>query len=169
MVYWENKLNLYKATELARLESHIDEETGEIDMVAFDAAQITLIEKQRSVVAYMRNISAKTAMIKAAAKELADKAKQSEAQLERMKDYLIAGMKMSGATKIEAVDGTFSATLFLDRDESVVIQDGSVFAPELCNDPKPPEPSKSKIKAAILAGQAVANAAIVRSHRLTIK
>jgi len=39
----------------------------------------------------------------------------------------------------------------------------------LCNDPKPPEPSKTKIKNAILAGEPVAGAYIVRKDRLTIK
>ncbi|MGL4272043.1 MAG: siphovirus Gp157 family protein, partial [Pseudomonas paracarnis] len=42
------------------------------------------------------------------------------------------------------------------------------FPPELCNDPKPPTPSKAKIKAAIKAGEAVAGARIVRKDRLTI-
>lgn len=162
-------MSLYKATELARLESHIDEETGEINIEAFDAAKITLAEKQRSVVAFIRNLDAKAAMVKAAAKELADKAKAMQAQRERMNDYLMANMKQAGITKIEAVDGTFSATLYLGRDESIVIEESAVFPPELCNDPKPPEPSKTKIKAAILAGQAVAGAMIVRNDRLTIK
>lgn len=35
--------------------------------------------------------------------------------------------------------------------------------------PKPPGPSKSKIKTAILAGEPVAGARIVRNDRLTIK
>lgn len=162
-------MNLYKATELARLQSHVDEDTGEINIEAFDAAQITLAEKQRSVVAFMRNLDAKAAMVKAAAKDLADKAKAMQAQRERLNGYLMANMKQAGIANIEAVDGTFSATLYPERDESIVIEEGAVFPPELCNDPKPPEPSKSKIKAAILAGQAVAGAMITRNDRLTIK
>ena len=66
-------------------------------------------------------------------------------------------------------DGTFKATLHIGRDEAVKIEEGATFPPELCNDPKPPTPSKTKIKAAIKAGEAVAGARIVRKDRLTIK
>lgn len=162
-------MNLYKATELARLESHIDPDTGEIDIQAFDNAQIALVAKQQAVVAYVRNLDAKSGMLKDALKELANKAKALQAQRDRLAEYLMENMKQANVSKIEAVDGTFTATLYPERDESVVIEEGAVFAPELCNDPKPPEPSKTKIKAAILAGQAVAGAMIVRSDRLTIK
>jgi len=64
--------------------------------------------------------------------------------------------------------GLFSAKLYLERDESVEIDADAKFPPELCNDPKPPTPSKTKIKAAIKAGEAVAGARIVRKDRLTI-
>jgi hypothetical protein len=50
-----------------------------------------------------------------------------------------------------------------------VLEDGAVFPPELCNEPKPPTPSKTKIKVAILAGEPVAGASIVRKDRLVIK
>lgn len=162
-------MNLYKATELARLESHIDPDTGEIDIAAFDSAQIALVAKQQAVVAYVRNLDAKHAMVKAAVKDMADKAKALQAQRDRLAEYLMENMKKANVSKIEAVDGTFTATLYPDRDESVVLAEGAVFPLELCNEPKPPEPSKTKIKAAILAGQAVENAVIVRSDRLTIK
>jgi Siphovirus Gp157 len=162
-------MNLYKATELARLESHIDEETGEIDLAAFDAAQIALTDKQRAVVAYIRNAEATETMLANTIKELQAKQKAMKAKRERLKEYLIENMKTAGITKIEAADGTFSAALYPDRDVSVMIEDGATFPPELCNDPKPPEPSKTKIKAAIEAGQAISGACIVRSDRLTIK
>jgi hypothetical protein len=32
-------MNLYQANELARLEAHIDHETGEIDIASYDLAQ----------------------------------------------------------------------------------------------------------------------------------
>jgi hypothetical protein len=162
-------LNLYKATELSRLQSHIDDETGEIDIAAFDAAQIALADKQRAVTAYVRNVDANEAMLADAIKQLQVKLKAMKGKRERLTEYLMENMKSTGITKIEAVDGTFSATLYLDRDASVVIEDGAKFPLELCNDPKPPEPSKTKIKAAIEAGQAVAGACIIKSDRLTIK
>jgi hypothetical protein len=162
-------MNLFRATELARLESHIDADTGEIDIAAFDNAQIALVAKQQAVVAFVRNLDAKHAMVKAAAKDMADKAKALQAQRDRLSEYLMENMKQANVSKVEAIDGTFTATLYPERDESIMLEDGAVFPPELCNEPKPPEPSKTKIKAAILAGQAVAGAMIVRSDRLTIK
>ena len=78
-------------------------------------------------------------------------------------------MKRAGVSEIEAVDGTFKAKLYVGRDESIVIDDGATFPPELCNAPKPPEPNKAKIKEAILSGQPIAGASIVRKDRLEIK
>ena len=78
-------------------------------------------------------------------------------------------MKTAGINEIKAADGSFVVKLYVDRDESVVIEEGAVFPPELCIDPKPPEPSKTKIKNAILAGQPIAGAKIVRKDRLQIK
>lgn len=43
------------------------------------------------------------------------------------------------------------------------------FPPELCNEPRPPAPSKTKIRAAIEAGEPISGARIVRKDRLTIK
>jgi hypothetical protein len=162
-------LNLYKATQLALLESHIDDETGEIDIASFEAAQITLADKQRAVTAYVRNIDASEAMLADAIKQLQVKQKAMKAKRERLFSYLMENMRATGITKIESVDWTFSATLYPERDTSVVIEEGATFPLELCNEPKPPEPSKIKIKAAIEAGQAVAGASIVKSDRLTIK
>jgi predicted nucleic acid-binding protein len=161
-------ITLYQANELARLESHIDED-GVIDMLAYDAAQITLADKQFAVVAYIKNSELTEGMLDVAIKELTAKKKAIAARNASLKAYLAANMKEHGITSIKANDGTFQATLYTDRDESVVILDGATFPPELCNAPKPPEPSKTLIKAAINAGQAVAGAVIVRNDRLTIK
>jgi hypothetical protein len=162
-------MNLYEATELARLEAHIDSETGEIDVNSYDMAQITLADKQCAVVAYIKNSEATEGMLDAAIKDLSAKKKAIAARNASLKAYLSSNMKEHGITSIKANDGTFQATLYTDRDESVVLLDGTTFQPELCNAPKPLEPSKTLIKAAINAGQAVAGAMIVRNDRLTIK
>lgn len=162
-------ITLYKANELARLESHIDPDTGEIDVAAYDSAQITLAEKQMAVVAYIKNSELTEGMLDTAIKELTSKKKAITGRNASLKAYLSANMKEHSITSIKANDGTFEAKLYVDRDESVVILDGATFPFELCNAPKPPEPSKTLIKAAIKAGQAVAGAVIVRNDRLTIK
>jgi hypothetical protein len=78
-------------------------------------------------------------------------------------------MSITGTAKISSDDGLLSAVLLTDRDESVEIDEGATFPAELCNKPKPPEPSKTLIKAAILAGEPVAGARIVRKDRLSIR
>lgn len=162
-------MNLYQHSQLARLESHIDPETGEINIAEYDAAQIALADKQCAVVAFIKNNEATEGMIDSAIKDLTAKKKAIAARNASLKAYLSSNMKEHGITSIKANDGTFQATLYIDRDESVMIADGATFPPELCNQPKPPEPSKSLIKAAIERGEAIAGAAIVRRDRLTIK
>lgn len=162
-------LTLYKATELSRLENFVDEETGEIDITAFHASQIALTEKQRAVVAFVKNRDALIGMLKTAEADLAAKRKRIETQQSNLKSYLLENMKATDTFEISSGDGTFTARLYLDRDESVVIEDGAVFPIELCNAPKPPEPSKTKIKELILKGEPVAGASIVRKDRLEIK
>ena len=161
-----NKMNLYQANQLARLESHIDPETGEINIAEYDAAQITLADKQQAVVAYIKNSEATESMIDTAIKDLTAKKKAIAARNASLKVYLSANMKEHGITSIKSNDGTFSATLYLDRDVSVVLDPNAKFEKSLCNEPKP---SKTKIKLAIEAGEAVAGAMIVKNDRLTIK
>ena len=105
--------------------------------------------------------------LKELVKEASDKLKARENRLERFKRYMADSMKAAGVDVIDA--GFLTAKLLHERDESIELNEGAEFPPELCNAPKPPEPSKTKIKAAILAGEAVAGARIVRRDRLEIK
>lgn len=166
-----NKMNvtLYHAAELAKLENFVDTETGEIDIAGFDSAQITLQEKSRAVVAYIKNEQALIEMMKNAEKDLAAKRKAREAHNENLKDYLYRTMRQTETTEISAADGTFKAKLYLERDESVAIDEGATFPPELCNPPRPPEPSKTLIKEAILRGEPIKGAHIIKKDRLEIK
>ena len=101
-------------------------------------------------------------------KTMAEKIDAEEARLDRFKTYLADCMKATGTTEVKHELGLFSAKLHIGRDESIEIDEGATFPPELCNAPKPPAPSKTAIKAAIKAGEAVAGARIVRKDRLTI-
>ena len=165
-------LNLYQTEALAQLQNYIDEEAGEINIEAFENAQIALAEKQRSCVAYYLNLQATIDAMRAHINAVNEKLGAAEHQQERMKKYILDSMKRTGTCEIKANDGTFSAKLYVDRDESVEIEAGAEFPPELCNPPKPPPPpmpSKKLIKEAILRGEPVANARIVKHDRLTIK
>ena len=78
-------------------------------------------------------------------------------------------MSIAGVDKITSDDGLLNATRYPDRDESVEIDDGAIFPESLCNAPKPPEPSKTKIRQAILAGEPVTGARIIYKDRITFK
>jgi hypothetical protein len=162
-------ITLYKAHELARIENFVDQETGEIDVDALHAAEMVVADKQRAVTAFIKNESAALSLYDNAIAELTGKKQAHENRVTRLKAYLLDSMKASGISEISATDKTFSAKLYLDRDKSVEIDDGAVFPPEFMNAPKPPEPSKTKLKAAIEAGKVVSGARIVKRDRLEIK
>lgn len=135
----------------------------------FEEFRVQLGNKINQVAAYILNVELEAEQAKAAIKRIKALQEARERKAERLRTYLSENMKVSGITEIKAADGSFEVKLYVDRDESVVIEEGATFPPDLCNDPKPPEPSKTKIKKAILAGEAVKGAYIVRKDRLTIK
>jgi hypothetical protein len=145
----------------------VDPETGELND-AYTSSRELFEAKGGACVAYAveqaHTIAARKAMVKAMGEVVA----RDESRLERFHAYLADCMKATGITKVSA-DGLATATLYIDRDESIELEAGAEFPTELCADPKPPLPSKTKIKTAILAGEPVAGARIVRRDRLTIK
>lgn len=145
----------------------IDPDTGEL--LDFDTQSRALFEQKAiGCVAYAKEEAATIASAKAMLKEMADKIASREKRLERFEAYMADCMRATGITEVKHETGLWGAKLYLDRDESVELEEGATFPPELCNDPKPPAPSKSRIKAAIKAGQPVAGARLVRKDRLTI-
>ena len=145
------------------------DEDGVLDTDKIDAIACTFKDRAVAVVAVYKGKGHTIDTLKAYQQELADRIAREQKDQERLKDYLQAAMTLAGAEKIKSDDGLLTATLQAGRDESVEIDDGVTFPPELCSDPKPPGPSKTKIKAAILKGEPVAGARIVRKDRITIK
>ena len=151
-----------------QIDSLFDPETGEA-LPAFDEFRVMLGNKANQVAAYVLNCESDAAQAKEAVKRIKALQTAYERKADRLRQYLAENMKTAGINEIKATDGSFVVKLYVDRDESVEIEEGALFPAELCNDPKPPEPSKTKIKNAILAGQPVAGARIVRKDRLSIK
>jgi len=145
------------------------DENGVIDTDKIDAIACTFKDRAVAVVAVYKGKGHTIDTLKAYKQEIDDRIKREQKDQERLKDYLLASMSVAGVDKITSDDGLLNATRYPDRDESVEIDDGINFPPELCNAPKPPEPSKSKIKAAILAGEPIIGARIIYKDRLTIK
>lgn len=150
------------------LDSAFDEETGEASPMFLEQRSL-FVSKSQQVAAYMLNVEASAKALAEAESKIAARRKQAENRAAWLRKYLAENMARLGITKIEAADLSFQVIRYPERDESVEIDEGATFPPELCNDPKPPAPSKSKIKAAILAGQPVDGAHIVKRDRLVIK
>ncbi|GAD20912.1 siphovirus Gp157 family protein [Acidovorax sp. MR-S7] len=147
--------------------NQIDPDTGEIIESYSDSREL-FQSKAVACVAYVKEEGATLESAKAMVKDMLAKIDAREKRLNRFKDYVADCMKATGITEVKHDLGLFGAKLHLGRDESVELEEGATFPADLCNDPKPPTPSKTKIKAAIKAGEAVAGASIVRRDRLTI-
>lgn len=161
-------ITLFDAAQAVRESlSAIDEETGEY-LDSYSQSRELFQQKGGACVAFAVDEKSQIAAAKAMLKAMAEQVSKRESRLDRFHAYMTECMKAAGITKVSA-DGLATATLYQDRDESVEIEEGAEFPESLCADPKPPAPSKTKIKAAILAGEAIAGARIVRKDRLTIK
>lgn len=169
-----SNLSLYKATELATFERFIDVETGEFDEAGFESANIALAEKQRAVAAYTRNLQVRKSMLLAAKDEIIKpidaELSRIDKQEQRNTEYLFNNMRAAGITSIEALDGSFKATI-KNNPPSVVIDDESAIPADYMSQPKPPapKPDKTLIKKAISDGYTVAGAHIEQGKRLEIK
>lgn len=161
-------ITLFSAAQSVREAlTEVDESTGELTD-AYTASRELFERKAQGCVAYAFEEAAAIEAAEKMLKQMAERVTARKARLTRFHDYLRDCMKATGVTKL-SVDGLVTATFQAERDESVELEDGATFPPELCADPKPPAPSKTKIRAAILTGQPIAGARIVRRDRLTIK
>lgn len=155
------------AAQVRESVNQIDPETGEILENYSDSREL-FQHKAVACVAYAKDEAATLDAARAMLKDMAAKIDARDKRLERFKEYIADCMKSTGITEVNHDLGLFGAKLYLERDESVELDEGAQFPAALCNDPKPPAPSKTKIKNAIKAGEAVAGARIVRKDRLTI-
>lgn len=154
----------------------VDGETGEIDLDKLQAIEGTFLTKGVAVTAVIKtmqnNIAGLIAQQSQVIEQYSNAIQRLVKQENRLHDYLAGAMKATGTTHIKSDDGLLDAKLYIDRDESVELDDGAVFAESLLNpqkEPPPRTPSKTLIKAAIEAGEPVNGARIVRKDRLQIK
>lgn len=163
-----SELTLFEIAQQVRESVNlIDPETGEISEHYTESREL-FASKAVACIAYAKDEQATIAAAKNLLKGMVTKIDAREKRLERFYAYIADCMLNSGIKEINHELGLFGAKLFIGRDESVEIDEGAVFPLSLCDDPKPPTPSKTKIKAAIKAGEAVAGARIVRKDRLSI-
>ena len=172
------KISLYQAAieEQNKINLCVDEETGELDIEKLHQVQGTFINKCVAVTAVIKQCQVNAlglSMQRQAVMSQFDYAIDRQASVEKkLHDYLLDAMKATNTLSIKSDDGLLQATLAIYRDESVELDDDVIFADSLLNPQKPAPartPSKDLIKKAILAGEPVVGARIVRKDRLTIK
>jgi len=156
---------LATANQLAELD--IDEQTI-IDTLEAEAWPVE--EKVRAVSAVILNLQAEADMVKAASDKIAKRAKALQSRADALHDYLLINMQRTGITEIKALDGTFKAKLYRERDASVVIDSENLIPADYMREiPARCEPDKVLINKAINDGYEVPGAHIVKKDRLEIK
>ena len=160
-------MNLFQSTELARLIHYIDDD-GVVDVDSFNRSDIALIEKQRAVVAYIKNSDSDINQLDGAIKELQSRKIKMEKHNESLKDYLVFNMKFRNISEVIAENNTFSAKLYIDRDVSLQWVEGVQIPDEFATVKEVKTYSKTLALAAIERGEPVSCAVIVRKDRLTI-
>jgi hypothetical protein len=163
-------ITLHQATEQVReVLSQIDPETGEMPE-GFEPARALVEKKATAVTAYILESERAADSAEEYAKELLARVKAQRKRGEWLRRYLSEHMKASGVMSIKDERGIFSASLAVDRDESIEVFDGAQIPSDYMREiPAKYEPDKTLIKKAIKDGFEVAGARLVKKDRLTIK
>lgn len=157
----------YLATAQQLAELDIDEQTL-ADTLESEAWPVE--EKVRAVSAVILNLQAEADMVKGTADRIAKRAKALQSRADALHDYLLINMQRTGITEIKALDGTFKAKLYRERDANIVIDLENLIPADYMREiPARCEPDKVLIKKAINDGYEVPGAHIVKKDRLEIK
>jgi hypothetical protein len=163
-------MNLYQHQELARFESYIDAETGEVNIEAFNNAQIALRDKQEAVVCYLKNEGARIDLLDGAIKELQARKKAMELRHDNLKQYLIVNMQQNRITEISANNSTFVAKL-RNNPPKLIIDDAGKIPANLYVYPVAPKPypDNAAIKEMLKSGEIIEGAHLESGVSLIIK
>ena len=157
----------YLATANQLADMDIDEQTLTDTL---EASAWPVEEKVRAVSAVILNLQAEADMVKATADRIMKLYKAKQSRADALHDYLLVNMQRTGITEIKALDGTFRAKLYRERDESVEIDSLELIPADYTREiPARFEPDKSLIKKAIKDGYEVPGAHVVKKDRLEIK
>jgi len=163
------KITLFEAAAQVRetMNTAIDEATGELSL-AYVESRALFEQKAEGCIAWLLEENAALHAAEQLLEHMQEKLKTRKTRWDKFQQYIRENMKASGISEIKHPHGLFKAKLYLNRDESVELDADANIPAELCNSPKPPQPSKSKIKAAIKSGQAIEGARLVQRDRLSI-
>lgn len=168
-----NSISLYQCERelAAALDSALDRETGEVvSSEELDNAVGLFKNKATHVAAYILNLKAQAEMIAMHERTIAVRKKAVNAKIDRLHEYMSFNMTNAGMSRIDAIDGTFSATLFVGRDEAIEIADGARVDERFSRVvPAKTEWDKAALKKAIKGGEPVPSCvSLVKRDRLVI-
>ncbi len=162
-------MNLYQTTQLARLESHIDED-GVIDIDSFNRSQVALQDKQLAVVAYLKNETLRIDMLDNAIKDLNARKKAMQSRHDGLKEYLLVNMQANGISEINAQDMTFSAKIKTNPAKLIITDAGKIPSEYyIYPEAPPPHPDNAMIKEKLKAGELIEGAHLEQGVRVDIK
>jgi hypothetical protein len=130
--------------EIDAVDGEVTEETG----AKLDALSLSLEQKGEGYAAVIRMAREQAAASRAFAKRYTERAARKERQADALETRLFEAMKATGRKKIE----TATVTLAIQKSPASLKITGPVPAEYL----KPGEPDKTKIKGAVIAGDAEA-------------
>jgi len=142
----------YETAFLALIDADIPPEALSDTLEALEGE---LTVKAANVAAFALNLEAEVEKIKAVEQRIAARRKVYEGKAERIRAYLKQNMERAGIKKIEALDGSFTATLTAPR-ASVVVDDETLLPDEYVK--VSTSPNKTAIAEAIKGGTDVAGA-----------
>ena len=143
----------------------IDPETGEIsdeNLEAFAALEMERDAKIEGVACLLKNTIAEGAALKAEKLAFAERQKQAEKNVERLKQYLLNATGGEKFTSLRA-QITFRSTTSVEVDEGVDLP------AEYLRVKVTTEPDKDALKAALAAGAEIPGVRLVRSKSVTVK
>ena len=123
-------------------------------------------DKAVSVAMFIRNLEVEAEAIAEAKKSMDAREKALKAKANRIKSYLLSEMKRTETKQIKCPYFVLSVR---KNPVSVVIAQNAVIDSDLLLPPKPQEPDKKAIKAAIESGRVVFGCSLESGESLTIK
>ena len=121
-------------------------------------------EKIEGYCQVIKNLQADLDMFKAEADRIADRMKPIKNNIDRMKESLLAFLKVSGQDKVKA--GTFAVSIGTSKATNILDE---ALIPTEYKTPQPDKIDKTAIKKAIESGLAVAGAEIIINEGVRIR
>lgn len=156
--------NLYEIiSEIENFNYEFDEETGEmLNAKALDELELAKNEKIENCCLYIKNLLADAEAYKNEEKSFAEKRKHAEKKAEGLKRYV--KYCLAGDTyKSDRVSVSYR------KSEQVIVPDDIYSLNDEFLRYKTPEADKTKIKAALKAGETVEGCSIITKQNITIK